>query len=329
MSHRAGAPADPLAGTPYGFVRALGAGGMGEVIEAEHRAHGGRVVIKLLHGHLAGRRDLHDRMRLEAEALGAARHPNVVAVIDRGVTADARPYLVLEKLVGRTLGEEIEARGPLPALEAITLAAQALDGLDAVHRVGLVHRDVKLSNLFVCDAAPGRDRVVKLLDLGVAKLLDGAGPAPLLVPTAEGVSLGTPRFFSPEQATFAPLDARADVYAVGLVLFALLTGRPMFARHRTMEALLQAHAAEPPELPSQHAPAPLPAGLEAAILKALTKRPDDRFPSAAAFASELRRIAAEMQAPPLPSPARVFAVVLVASFFLSALVTALVQLLGR
>jgi serine/threonine-protein kinase len=318
---------DPLAGTPYRTVRPLGAGGMGEVIEAEHVASGRRVVVKILHGHLSGRADLADRMRLEGEALGLVDHPNVVAVVDTGATTDERPYLVMERLEGRTLRDELAARGPLPAAEAIDLAAQALDGLAAVHDKGLVHRDVKLDNLFVCDAPPGGRRVLKLIDLGVAKVLAAAGekPAPLLVPTAEGVSMGTPRFFSPEQATGAPLDARADVYAMGLVLYALVTGKTPFDHVRETEALLRAHAAEPPEPPSRRAPRPLPPGLEAAILKALAKAPDERFPSAAAFAAEIRRIASA--APPQERPLRLltlFLIVMGATLLLSAAVTAIV-----
>jgi serine/threonine-protein kinase len=320
-----GAPAvDPLAGTPYRLTRALGAGGMGEVVEAEHLESGQPVVIKLLHRHLFARPDLVDRMRLEGDALGVVEHPNVVAAVASGVTLDDRPYLVLERLLGRTLHEEVQARGPLPAAEALELAAQALDGLGAVHRAGLVHRDVKLDNLFVCDADADGDRVVKLLDLGVAKLLAGARPPPLSEPTAEGVSLGTPRWFSPEQATFAPIDARTDVYAMGLVLFALLTGRIMFAQAGGLDAVMRAHAGEPPERPSRYAPRALPAGLEAAVLRALAKRPEDRFPTAEAFAEELRRIAGA-GAPAWPL-GRVFAAVCAAALVGSAALTAVVDL---
>jgi serine/threonine-protein kinase len=284
------------------------------------------VVVKLIHRHLADRRDLADRLRLEAEALAAVDHPNVVRVVGSGATAEGRASLAMERLEGRTLRAELAARGTIPATEAIDLAVQALAGLEAVHRAGLVHRDVKLDNLFLCDAPPGGARVVKILDLGVAKLLAGARPAPLAVPTAEGVSLGTPRFFSPEQATGAPLDARADIYAMGLVLYALVTGRAPFAHHHAVDALLRAHAEETPEPPSRRAPAPLPAGREAAILKALAKRPPDRFPSAAAFAEALRRIG------PAPQPwslLRLFTVVLLVSLVLSMAATALVHLARR
>jgi serine/threonine-protein kinase len=324
---------DPLAGTPYRTLKPLGAGAMGEVVEAEHVALGRRVVVKLLHRHLFRRSDLADRMRLEGEALGCVAHPNVVTAVDAGRTRDERPYLVMERLAGRTLREELLARGPLPAAEAVDLCAQALDGLSAVHAAGIVHRDIKLDNVFVCDAAPGNAarRRVKLLDLGVAKVLpaDGARPAPLAVPTDEGVSMGTPRFFSPEQATGAAPEPRSDVYAMGLVLYALLTGRTPFDHLRAIDDVMRAHAVTPPEPPSRFAPERLPAGLEAAVLKALAKRAEDRFPGAAAFAAELRRIARGERAPVTPPRlAPLFFAVLGGSLGLSMLGTWLVHALS-
>jgi serine/threonine-protein kinase len=311
---------DPLAGTPYRKPEPLGSGGMGEVFAAEHAALGRPVVVKLLHRHLGRRRDMADRMRLEGQALGRVSHPNVVAALDLGMTRDGRPYLVMERLCGRTLLAELRDRGPLPAAEAVALAAQALDGLAAVHAAGLCHRDLKPENIFLCDAVPGRERVVKLLDLGVAKVLDAAGgPAPLAIPTAEDVSMGTPRFFSPEQATGKPVDARSDVYAMGVVLYTMVTGAGPFDHLHEVDEILTAHAETSPERPSHAAPAPIAPALEAAILRAMAKRPKDRFPSAAAFAAALRALDLHS------SPVRLvplFLRVLAASFALSTLGTA-------
>ena len=339
---------DPLAGTPYRTLGWIGSGGMGEIVEAEHAALGRRVVIKLLHRHLGHRRDMMDRMRLEAQALGRVEHPNVVAPIDFGVNHEGRPYLVMERLRGRTLRDELAARGSLPAADAVALIAQALDGLAAVHRAGLCHRDVKPENIFVCDAATDQGRTVKVLDLGLAKVMGAAGVppgdrrplAPPLWPTAEDISLGTPRFFSPEQATGAPVDARSDIYAMGAVLYALVAGRGPFDHLHDIAELLAAHAHTTPEPPSRWAPAPLSPALEATILTALEKRPADRFPSATAFAAALRANAAPLvTAHPTPAPTRpaprsprlvpLFFQVLAASFAVSALCTAALRAVFR
>jgi serine/threonine-protein kinase len=293
--------ADALAGTPYRFVRKIGRGGMGEVVEAEHVALGKRVVVKLLHRSLASRPDLVDRMRLEAQALARLAHPNLVVVHDYGRTPEGRPYIVMEQLVGRTLREELRSRGRLPPAEAIELVRQTLSGLAAAHALGLVHRDVKLENLFVCDAAEGA-RTLKVLDFGIAKVLPAArspgAPEPLAFPTEEGVAIGTPRFFAPEQARGQAVDARTDVYATGVVLYTLLAGRGPFDHLHALYELSQAQADEMPAPPSHHAGVPLPEDLERAVLRAIAKRPEDRFQSAAAFSGALERVAARLVAPP-------------------------------
>ncbi|AGP33781.1 hypothetical protein SCE1572_04275 [Sorangium cellulosum So0157-2] len=282
---------------------------MGEVIEAEHRALRKRVVVKLVRRALAGDPRFADRLRVEAQALAAVSSPHVVAVLDLGRTPAGRPYLVMERLEGGTLGEELARRGALPVGEAIELVRQVLAGLAAAHRVGVVHRDVKLDNVFLCapgSAAPGGGRVAKLLDFGVAKVLDGGvepgaagaerpfaleGPA---YPTEAGLLVGTPRTASPEQARCQPVDARADVYAVGLLMYTLLVGHGPFAHLDDALEVLRAHVLEAPAAPSRRAAQPIPPALDRAVLKALAKRPEERFQSAEAFAEELGRIAAEL-----------------------------------
>lgn len=267
---------------------------MGEVVEAEHRALGKSVVVKLLQRDLARRPDLVDRMRLEGQALARLTHENLVAVLDLQVTLEGRPFLVMERLHGRTLREELHARCAIPAAEAIDLARQALSGLGAAHEAGIVHRDVTLANLFLCNPRPGAaGRVVKLLDFGLAKVVSRAGgraPQPLQASTEEGVSMGTPRFFSPEQAAGERVDARADLYAMGIVLYTMVTGRGPFADLVTLDDLLAAHLTLSPARPSFHAPWPLPPGLDEAIARAMEKRPQDRFASATEFASALDHV---------------------------------------
>ena len=267
---------------------------MGDVYEAEHVALRKRVVVKLLHLNLASNPALVDRMRLEGQAMAAIRHPNVVEVTDLGETAEGRPYLAMEKLEGRTLRAELKARGVLPAEEAIELSIQLLEGLSAVHEAGLVHRDVKLDNLFLCNGGALDRPTLKLLDFGVAKVVETAveGPMPLAFPTAEGVAVGTPRFFSPEQARGEAVDGRSDIYAAGLVLYELLAGRGPFAHAKGVFELARAHTSELPEPASRFASQAIPAALDAIILRALAKLPGDRFASAGEFAQELRRIAA-------------------------------------
>ncbi|WP_437632257.1 serine/threonine-protein kinase [Sorangium sp. So ce854] len=287
-----------LYGTPYRPVRRLGRGGMGEVIEAAHVGLDKPVVVKLLHRDLNREPRLVERMRVEAQSLARLAHPNLVTVTDFGRTAEGRTFLVMERLYGRTMREELAARGALPALEALDLVMQALAGLAAAHGAGIVHRDVKLENLFVCDADARGRRAVKVLDFGIAKVVapggDGRAPAPSLYQTEEGVLVGTPRYLSPEQACGLAVDARTDVYAAGVVLYTLVAGRGPFEHVRPIHELLRAHASEIPAPPSCHAPRPVPPELDRAVMRALEKRPELRFPDAAAFAAELSRIAAAL-----------------------------------
>ncbi|MCC6522978.1 MAG: protein kinase [Polyangiaceae bacterium] len=300
---------DPLAGHErYRTVRTLGEGGMGQVLEAEHVLLGTRVVAKVLHERLAGQPALIDRIRLEAQALARLTHPNLVRVTDFDVTAAAgRPFLVMELLKGRSLREELAARGKLPVVEALALCRQALAGLGAAHEAGLIHRDIKLDNLFVCDPArSGEERTVKVLDFGVAKVRDGSAtaPAPLAVPTSTGVIVGTPRFFSPEQARGSPVDHRGDIYAMGLVLYMLLAGQGPFDDAINTTDMARAHVFREPDPPSKHGRG-VPPELDAIVLKALAKDPTARFASATAFAQELERIqkALEKRTQPLAAMA--------------------------
>ncbi|APR78523.1 Serine/threonine protein kinase [Minicystis rosea] len=284
---------DPLEGTAYRTIAMLGRGAMGEVVEAEHLPLGRRVVVKLLHEQFADNAPVADRLRVEARTLALVEHPNVVAVADFGRTRAGRPFLVTERLRGRTLTEELRARGFLPVAEAVDIVVQVLAGLEAAHQQGIVHRDVKPANIFLCDATPTSPRLAKVLDFGVAKII-GSQSLQRTAPeyaTKKGAFLGTPRFTAPEQMGTGQIDARTDVYAAALVLYTLVAGRGPFAHLEEARAIMKAHLTEPPVPPSKHARQAIPAELDAAVLRALAKKPADRFPSAATFASELRRIA--------------------------------------
>ena len=292
-----------LQGTPFRAVARVGAGGMGEIYEAVGPFGRGCIVVKLLRADLAHHAELVERLRREGEMLQCLTHPNIVVAYGHGVTAAGRPYVVMERLVGSTLREILTQRGALPPREAVRYARQLLRALGAVHRAGIVHRDVKPGNVMICprgDAAP----CLKLFDFGVAKIAGDARRlvAPIAFPTREGVCLGTPRYISPEQASGLEVDRRSDIYAAGMLLYTLLAGRGPFDDALGLQDLLEAHIGREPPPPSAFMPLPLPSALEAVVLRAIAKNPEDRFPDAAAFCRELARVSwqgrrAEARAP--------------------------------
>ena len=298
-------PHDPLDGSDkYRAIRELGRGGMGEVYLAEHVNLGSKVVVKLLHVELAARAGLVDRMRLEAQALARLNHPNIVRVSDFDRTPKGRPFFVMEYLPGRSLREEVVGRGgSLPFAEAIGITQQALAGLAYAHAAGLVHRDLKLDNLFVCDlavgASPQTPRLIKILDFGVAKVLHGGSdaPSPLAVPTRTGMVVGTPRFFAPEQARGKKLDHRADIYSMGMVLYSMLAGRGPFDEATNLTEMAKAHVLRVPHPPSAYAAQQLPSELDAIVLQTIAKKPEERYQSATELSQALQQLTARIAGP--------------------------------
>jgi eukaryotic-like serine/threonine-protein kinase len=290
---------DPFAGTPYRALLPLGAGGMGEVFVVEHTQLGRECVAKILHAHLAGDARLVDRMRVEAQSLGRLNHPHIVQITGFGRTREGRPFLVMEWLRGHTLTAELASFGKLPAQEALRLACQLLSALTAAHAIGVVHRDIKPDNLFLC-VEPDGSRILKVLDFGVARVMPGApdsAPNPLTIPTGTGVVIGTPRFVSPEGAVGQRVDARADLYAAALVLYTMVAGRGPFDHFEGDQRLLSAHALEDPTPPSQFNDVPAPSLLDAVILKGLAKNPADRYQNALEFKQELERVGEALYRP--------------------------------
>ncbi len=286
---------DPLAGTPYRTVAPIAQGGMGQVVVAEHLELGRTFAVKLI---LAAHGDdprLVDRLRVEARILGALNHPNIVGVSGFDLTPGGRPYLVMEHLRGCTLSEHLRAHGKLEIYDAVLVVGQMLDGLQAAHVQGVVHRDVKPSNLFLAETTTGRR--VKLIDFGIGKLLPGAQLGQPNYATQEGLMLGTPRYAAPEQIAAKPVDARTDVYAAGLVAYALVAGRGPFDHLTDTRAILLAHLNEAPAPPSHYCPSPLPAELDRVILQALAKQPGDRFASAENMRDALDAVAWRLRAP--------------------------------
>jgi eukaryotic-like serine/threonine-protein kinase len=257
----------------YQVVSLLGSGGMGSVYQAVHPVLGRQVAIKILRREYAQDPQVVDRFINEAKAANAIRHAGIVDVIDVGTLSDGLPYLVMELLAGETVRERL-SRGLLPVADAVEIARQTAGALAAGHDAGIVHRDVKPENLFLV-AGEGASPRVKVLDFGIAKLTStGLGAEPNWTKT--GAIMGTPPYMSPEQCRGAgDIDRRTDIYALGIILFEMLTGRQPF-RAEGFGDLMMLHMNAPPPAPRGLNPT-IPFEIEAAVLKALAKRPEDRF----------------------------------------------------
>lgn len=289
-----------LAGSAYRYVGFIGSGGMATVVEAEHMGLAKRVVLKLLREDLCSRPDLVDRMRIEAQALARLSHPNLVEVYDFGVTQAGRVFVAMERLYGRTLAEELAVRGALPVREALELALSVLRGLAVAQEAGLVHRDIKPQNLFLCDGAGST--LVKVLDFGIAKVIDEAELSSVLPPryaTREGVSIGTPHYGAPEQLRGGVVTPATDVYATGIVLYECLVGRHPFAEYTTLAEVQHAQLVAMPKPPSVIAAQPIGAEIDRLVLRAVAKAPEDRHPDAATFAREIEAILSGVPRPTL------------------------------
>ncbi len=296
-----------LVAEKYRLDRLLGTGGMGAVYEALHLFTDRRVAVKLLHApYLEGTSVVAQRFLLEAKAAAAIPHPSVVEVLDAGVAAGV-PYVVFELLEGETLASAL-LEGHLNQGDLLDVAGQVLEMLELAHARGIVHRDIKPENVFVCRGAGGALRA-KVLDFGIARRLDRPlDGAPL---TQQGAVLGTPFYMSPEQMLGDPVDGRADVWAVGAVLFRGLSGYiPFEARSYAalLAELLQRGAA-----PLSRYRPDLPEALRAVVDRAMARDPEARWSSAAEMRRALgpfmrgspRNLADEVggarSAPPAPS----------------------------
>jgi serine/threonine protein kinase len=270
----------------YRVARLLGIGGMGRVYKGVHPTIGSRVAIKVLSRECSDRRDLVDRFFAEAKAVNLIRHESIVNVLDLAMLPDGRPYIIMEYLDGAPLAAIIEhavqVQAPLPLGGIARLAAEVLDALAAAHTKGIVHRDLKPDNVFV--APSGRPKV---LDFGIAKLSDVNNAS-----TRTGSLLGTPHYMSPEQAAGRVVDHRADIYAIGVILFECATGRKPFLAEALFD-LLRMHVEVPPPSPRALRP-DMPPELEHVILTALAKPPDQRFSTAMAMSVALQHATSQL-----------------------------------
>jgi serine/threonine-protein kinase len=272
----------------YALKRELASGGGGTVYEAQHRLLGRRAAVKVLRRELAGSPQMVARFLREALAVNMIKHPNIVDIYEFGELPDGRPFYVMELLEGTDLRSLLHDQGRISPAEVLEYLEPVCSALEAAHARGIVHRDLKASNIFIASVNSGENgaglkRVVKLLDFGIAKLMHpDAAEAGL---TMVGTRLGTSYTMAPEQIRGDALDERADIYALGVVLYHLLTGQYPF-RADTMADIERQHLEAPPPRPS-HA-APLSPALDTVVLRSMEKLAERRYPSARAFWEALR-----------------------------------------
>lgn len=263
----------------YDIVRPLGSGGMGEVYLARDRTLGRDVALKILRSQFAGDRESAERFKREALSAARLSHPSIVQVYDRGDTEDGSSYIAMEFVPGGTLKERITEEGPLDARLAASYGYQVADALGAAHAKGIVHRDIKPQNVLI--TAPGQ---AKVADFGIARAASAAGDAH----TQTGTVMGTAGYMSPEQALGLPATPKSDLYSLGIVLYETVTGVLPFTADNPI-AVSMKHVNEAPRPPKELNPA-VPEGMNAVIMKLLSKDPEDRYPDAEALAEDLWRV---------------------------------------
>jgi serine/threonine protein kinase len=299
----------------YQIKRLCGEGGMGRVYEAEHIEIGKRVAIKVLHPAYSRTPDLVERFRREARAASRIEHPNVVNVTDFGTTLDGSLFFVMEYIEGIELGLLIHREGPLAALRVLHITEQVCEALQAAHDVGVIHRDLKPENILLLGQGganrsstsgtnPGVDlreasEFVKVLDFGIAKTADIEDqPKRGKRLTRPGVAMGTPEYMAPEQAAGHPADPRSDIYAVGSIMYEMLSGKAPYEGDNVME-VLHKKANEPPPPLDELRPG-VPPAMVALVERAMARSPDDRPQSMADMAYEIRSIENALLTTPPP-----------------------------
>ncbi|HEY4395086.1 MAG TPA: serine/threonine-protein kinase [Polyangia bacterium] len=276
----------------YVVDRKIAEGGMGSVYAGHHPVIGKRVAVKVLAPHCASIPDLVRRFVEEARATNKIGHPNIIDIFSFGTLADARPFFVMEFLDGASLAQRMDA-GDMTATETRRILRQICSALEAAHRAGIIHRDLKPENIWI--AAPAHeDSYAKVLDFGIAKLLDNpAGKS-----TQTGAAMGTPRYMAPEQCMGRAVDARADIYSLGIILYEMFAGVVPF-RGETFGELIYQQMSEKPEPPSKHRP--MEPELERLILMCLEKDPAKR-PESAKDLSRLLEVALHDGDKPITQP---------------------------
>nr|MBA2313650.1 Stk1 family PASTA domain-containing Ser/Thr kinase [Actinomycetota bacterium] len=265
-------------GNRYAVIERAGSGGMAEVYRARDELLGREVALKVLSERLSGDNSFVERFRREAQAAANLSHPNIVSLYDYG--ADGGTYfIVMEYIDGKSLSDIISTEAPLMPERAADIAAEAAGALDRAHSSGLVHRDIKPGNIMISSAGQ-----TKVTDFGIARALSRDGDQTM---TQTGMVIGTAAYLSPEQAQGNPVDARSDVYSLGCVLHEMVTGRPPFSGDTPL-SIAYKHVREPLAAPSTINP-DVPSELDAIVMKAMAKNPDNRYASALEMKQDLER----------------------------------------
>ncbi|MCG8421310.1 MAG: serine/threonine protein kinase [Proteobacteria bacterium] len=288
---------------PYSVMGELGRGGGGVLYCVEDTRSGQFAAMKVLSHELAEKAKNVRRFLQEVRAINLIGHPNIVETYDVGTLPDDRPYYIMELLDGNDLSQELLLRGRMSPQQALEILEPLSAALHAAHEAGVIHRDVKCSNIFLAEAT-GK-RIVKLLDFGIAKLIDGQSDGSTI--TTIGRVLGTPHVMAPEQLKGFPVDRRVDVYALGIVAYRLVTGKLPF-RGNTPAALAQLHLSAEPIAPSSLAP--VPKAIDGVIARGLAKTPEARYEDAMAFLDAFRCAVSGESARRAPAMAEAIAIYL-------------------
>ncbi|HEV7573328.1 MAG TPA: protein kinase [Thermoanaerobaculia bacterium] len=286
----------------YRIVQRLGIGGMGEVFKVEHTFLGSTRVVKIIRAQISSSSDAHERFLREARMATKVQHPNVATLYDFSALPDGSHYMVWEFIEGQNLAQVLKQRGTLAPRHAVRIAIQALAGLEAIHRAGIVHRDISPENLMITHAGEGSE-FVKIIDLGVAKAAESD-----VAMTQTGMFVGKFRYASPDHLGFVPagerIDGRADLYSLGVVLFEMLTGRPPFEATSPHEYIIHHSRDEYASSPDLDRITGNPA-LQTVLARALDRDRNKRFSSAREFSDALAAIEASLpdEPPAVPSAA--------------------------
>jgi serine/threonine protein kinase len=266
-------PAGTVLGDRYEIIARIADGGMGKIYKAKHKLIDKYVAVKTLLPNLTLSGAVLKRFQQEADAISKLNHPNILSVTDFFVSPDGHPYLVVDWLEGKSLQTVLDEDGKLTEVRAMNIFGQTCAALKHAHFHGVVHRDLKPSNVMLVKQDEQED-IVKIIDFGIAKIITEDRPKTMLTET--GDVFGSPPYMSPEQCRGKPLDGRSDIYSLGCILFAMLSGRPPFVCNEDVEYMFKHVHETPPTLPDD-----ISANVVAAVQRMLAKEPDDRFQTVA------------------------------------------------